>query len=137
MIMKKIIGLIILSVFFLSGGSQTLNADNEITCRLSFEHPAASGGSEQDEIPKIIDPDKGRRTSAWYFLCNISCETGVDIQGIDDFVVLSYEMADESGVTLGIFTDEAEFVQTLYSVSGNWRISIHAEEYTLTGYVSL
>ena len=48
--------------------------------------------------------------------------SGVNISGIEISDIISFEIYDQSGTCLGIYSDEMDFVNALFSLSGEFEI---------------
>lgn len=70
--------------------------------------------------------------------CTISEAGGVQICGVQADEMLSFEVNEyASGVCVGTFFEEEEFVCSLFTLSGDYSISIETADCIYIGYVSL
>lgn len=70
----------------------------------------------------------------------ISCiidETGVTFLMDCEPEIINYDIYDAEGVLIVSFGDEEAFIQTLFSLSGDYTVAFSTAEYVYTGYVSI
>lgn len=92
--------------------------------------PKKSTGHTKD------DYKKGTRTPPRPIYCVIDSEEGVQTE-ISPEEILSYELWDQTEeFCIASFTDEASFLQYLFSYPGEFQIIIETDEYTYVGYLS-
>ncbi|MDE5976491.1 MAG: hypothetical protein K2G69_08075 [Muribaculaceae bacterium] len=96
---------------------------------------ADSEEEERDEIP-INPPAKGRIPSQPHH-CHIGQTGGIVIGGVDSSEILSFEIRDTYGNTVAILADEASFIETLFSLSGEYRLIFRLPGRTLAGWINI
>lgn len=69
-------------------------------------------------------------------LCSLSIEDGVTFCDGSNPDIISYEIQDADGKPVAVFSDGADFVQTLFSLTGQFKVRFHSDEYVYYGYVS-
>ena len=94
---------------------------------------------DEDSDVWIEIPARGNRMPARRVMCEISCENGITISqsGISESIV-SYEVYDTSGCCVAIFSDEAGFVDFLFSgISGEYILRFKTDNLAYIGVVCL
>ncbi|MDE5806712.1 MAG: hypothetical protein K2H76_01230 [Muribaculaceae bacterium] len=125
--MKRLLNLIILMISCISSFAYG-DFSYEIQCNLYVVRPHISENPEEDPIP--------RHTPSAPVLCTISSDRGIEfLNGITPDI-LYYELADEDGMLM-TFSEESEFVQTLFSSSGEVKIVIATPQWDYVGYIEL
>lgn len=94
--------------------------------------PVYKTGQSYDEHEKDKDPDTKRQPRR-INQCVISHYSGVDITGCDEPIV-SYEVWDVEGdVCLGAYSDESDFIDSFFSMTGELQVRFQTETYTYVG----
>ena len=88
---------------------------------------------DEDEIP--LTPPSRHRIPAKGIYCNISSVDGITIPGMDVSEIVSFEIRDAYGNTVAILTDEASFIETLFYLSGEYRLIFRLPGRTLAGWI--
>lgn len=114
--------------------SMALAWDNGLSVQVKILSSPTTSYSEQN-------PNEGNenyhRMPTRPVLCNISVEDGVtfcDGSGPD---IISYEIKDADNNPVAVTSDEADFVQTLFSLSGDFVVLFCTDEYVYYGHVNL
>lgn len=90
---------------------------------------------KQSQHTQDID-DEGRRTPPIPLCCIISFSTGLSIVGVGEDI-LNFEIWDpETEACVASFSEESEFIDYLFSQSGDFQIKIETENYNISGYIS-
>ena len=64
------------------------------------------------------DPDpKGRRMPGHVMYCSISIENGVEVPGVAKEEIDSFEVYDDAGFCLAVFSDESDFIEFFFENS--------------------
>lgn len=93
-------------------------------------------GSKSDRDNKL-NRNEGHRTPGRAIQCSISCIEGVSIED-HDVEVYSYEIWDTDGETCQFATsDEPDFVNTLFTMEGEYQVQFNSNDYIYVGYVEL
>lgn len=87
--------------------------------------------------PNFLDPGRGQRIPAAPVLCTISKTDGVQIAGIDNSEIESFEIRDGYGNTVAILSEEASFVETLFSLKGEYRVIFRLSDRSLAGWIEI
>lgn len=88
--------------------------------------------------PEYPEKDEyGQRKPVRHITCTIDSASGIEFIGqvTPDFIL--YEIYDINNVCTGAYGDEAEFIGALFSLTGEYRISLSTAEASYTGYVML
>lgn len=94
---------------------------------------------DSNEEPDIVHPPRRHRMPGLLLLCEISRENGITISqsGISENIV-SYEVYDSYGCCVAIFSDEAEFIDFLFSgISGEYILRFKTDNRAYSGMVCL
>ena len=67
-------------------------------------------------------------------LCSISVDDGVSFDDGSNPDIVSYEIKDADNNPIAITGDEADFIQTLFSLTGEYMIQFRTDQYV---YLSL
>lgn len=70
-------------------------------------------------------------------LCNISVEDGVTFCDGSDPDIISYEIKDADNNPVAVTSDEADFIQTLFSLTGEYVIQFRTDEYVYYGGICI
>lgn len=87
------------------------------------------GNSEEEE--------EGRRKQSKPLTCSIDSTFGVTFAGEEQPIIYSYEIYDVNDFCFGIFYDEMEFVNYLFTLSGEYKIVLTSDDYDFIGWVEL
>ena len=83
-----------------------------------------------------IDPE-GHRLPSRPIECTISQDSGVTIYDCQDEIV-SYEIWDAEGnACLSLCSDESDFLNYLFTLTGDFQIRFNSSNYTYIGYLSV
>ena len=93
--------------------------------------------TDDEEEEHVKDPGRRHRLPSQHVLCVISMETGISIPGMDSSEIVGYEIRDASGNTVAILADEASFIETLFSLSGEYRLIFRLPGRTLAGWINI
>ncbi|MDE5976798.1 MAG: hypothetical protein K2G69_09635, partial [Muribaculaceae bacterium] len=85
-----------------------------------------------------VEPDPSRKkTPSAPVMVNVSAKDGLSIPGVDSSEILSFEIRDAYGNTVAILTDEDSFIETLFSLSGEYRLIFRLPGRTLAGWICI
>lgn len=70
-------------------------------------------------------------------LCSISVEDGVSFDDGSNTEIISYEIKDTDNNPVAVTGDEADFIQTLFSLTGEYVIQFRTDEYVHYGGVCI
>lgn len=90
-----------------------------------------------DEIHYNPNLQSGRHRSNQRPLYGTISPDGVSIPGVETSDILYFEIYTPEGFCMGAFADEAEFIQTLFSLSGEYEIRLVTEEAVFVGVVEI
>ena len=93
--------------------------------------------ADEDLSDLIIINPKGSRIPAAPISCRISMTEGVQISGIDTSLIEVFEIQDVNGIPLAILADEESFIETIFSLQGEYRIIFRLNDRTLSGWVEI
>lgn len=95
------------------------------------------------KLKKRTNPDKqiedspiGHRLPAVPVWCTI-CPSGINIPALEQNDISGYEIYTEEGNLLSSFSDEPDFISTLFSLTGSYIIRFTTEDYELVGYIEM
>lgn len=71
------------------------------------------------------------------FQCTISRNEGVKISSITAEEIERYEIYDTSGACLGIFSDQDQFISSLFSRSGVFEVRFYTNDYLFIGKIEI
>ncbi len=79
--------------------------------------------------------DEGHRIPGRHIACSLDRENGVRFFGHEtpDFIMIY----DNNNTCVGAYGDEPEFIDALFSLTGEYRISLSTAEVSYTGYILL
>ena len=104
----------------------SMNAGNNTTYTVSMR--------KQSRHNKGLDKE-GLRTPPMSIYCVISQTDGVNIVGLIEEIT-SYEIWDTaSEINFASFSEEAEFLDFLFSLTGEYKIKFETENYYIIGYI--
>lgn len=108
--------------------------DNGHSVQLKMYSSPSVSYSEQnpDENKNILD-----RMPTRPILCSISIEDGVSFNDGSNPDIISYEIKDADDNTVAVTGDEADFIQTLFSLTGEYVIQFRTDEYVYYGGVCI
>ena len=81
--------------------------------------------------------DEGHRIPGRHIACSLDRENGVRFFGQETPDFILYEIYDSNNICTGIYGDESEFIDALFSLTGEYLISLSTAEASYTGYVTL
>ena len=94
------------------------------------------------KVPSTLEPQKndlpeyGKRIPSRPIECTISQDSGVTIYDCPDEIV-SYEIWDADGNScLTLCSEESDFLNDLFSLTGDFQIRFNSSDYTYVGYLS-
>lgn len=85
--------------------------------------------------PPPVEPVKENRKPAKRIIATLSVANGIEISGVDVSDIYSFEIYDENGGCLGIFSDLEDFVQVIFLYNESLKIRLLTAEYALVGYL--
>lgn len=105
---------------------------------------AAQTGTVLDKTDKSEDEPRtepeqgGNRKPAAPIYCSIDSSSGITISRHSTDEILSYGIFDGySEDCIGVFFSEAAFIETLFSLEGEFRVVFTYADYTLSGLVDI
>lgn len=125
-------------LFLIGIGAAWMTAEataNSISGRSLTLHFIKVKVGEEPETNPNIDPH-GKRTNRCPLTGTIS-PSGIYIPGVDNNDIISFEIYTSNGICMGIYGDEMDFIETLFSLSGEYEICIVTENITFVGYLSI
>lgn len=92
-----------------------------------------------DESEKIPDENTGvyHRIPTRPILCSISVEDGMSFDDGPNPDIVSYEIKDADNNPVAVTGDEADFIQTLFSLTGEYVIQFRTDQYVYCGSISI
>ena len=90
-----------------------------------------------EEEPYVPDLSSGRHRSNRRPLSGEITSSGVSIPGVEISDIISFEIYDPSGICLGIYSDEMDFVNALFSLNGEYEIVFVTENTTFAGIIEI
>ncbi|MBD5308807.1 MAG: hypothetical protein HDS10_00025 [Bacteroides sp.] len=69
---------------------------------------------------------------AVHVFCTISKTHGVQIAGVDNSEIENFKIWD---ITVAVLSDEASFIETLFSLKGEYRIVFRLSNRSLAGWI--
>lgn len=86
--------------------------------------------------PKHPEEEKpGQRQPGIGILCTIDPDSGICFIGKETPDFTMYEIYDSNNICVGAYGDEAAFIDALFSLTGEYRISLSTAEVSYIGYV--
>ena len=131
--MAKTIFKLVLMLTFLLSGMGMANADDPDCIDISLY--CVKTDSDSGDIIEI-DP-KGPRCPAAPLFCSISKVGGIQISGIENADIVSFEILDAYGNTVAELADEASFIDTLFSLKGDFRIVFRFSDHIMVGWINI
>ncbi len=83
------------------------------------------------------DKDVRHRMPTRPILCSISIEDGVSFDDGTNPDIISYEIKDADNNPIAVTGDEADFIQTLFSLTGEYVIQFRTDQYVYYGSISI
>lgn len=111
-----------------------VKAESKLTIYTLNTHLQFKGGPNRDHLENCKD---GYRSPSRPITINISRTDGVQIPHVDKNEILSYSIYDEEETCLATFTNEADFVDFVFSTTGEVEIRIELADYYLCGWLQL
>lgn len=92
-----------------------------------------------DESEKNSNENTGvyHRMPSRHILCSISIEDGVSFNDSSNPDIVSYEIKDADNNPVAVTGDEADFIQTLFSLTGEYVIQFRTDQYVYYGSISI
>lgn len=92
-----------------------------------------------DESEKIPDENTGvyHRMPTRPILCSISVDDGVSFDDGSNPDIISYEIKDADNNPVAVTGDEADFIQTLVSLTGEYVIQFRTDQYVYCGSICI
>lgn len=87
--------------------------------------------------PENPDPGRGQRMPSLPLFCTISKVGGIQISGVDNTEIVSFEILDAYGNTVAVLADEASFIDTLFSLKGDFRIVFRFSDHIMVGWINI
>lgn len=92
--------------------------------------------AEETDPFHVNDTPRGPRIPSRPIECTISQDAGVTIYDCPDEII-SYEIRDvEGNACLSLSSDESDFLNDLFSLTGDFQIRFNSSDYTYIGYLS-
>ena len=136
--MKQKFFIILLAFLFVAGSFECASADDNMefeTYLLDITTTGPDDSAEEQETP-IFPTHKGRCPAAPLF-CTISRVDGIQISGVDNADIVSFEILDVYGNTVAVLADEASFIDTLFSLKGEFRIVFRLSDHIMLGWINI
>ncbi|MDE6793074.1 MAG: hypothetical protein K2J48_08340 [Muribaculaceae bacterium] len=134
--MKQKILIILLTFLFVAGSFECASADDNMELETYLVDNAATGQDDSDEEPTTpLIPNKERCPAAPLF-CSISKVGGIQISGIDSAEIVCFEILDAYGHTVALLQDEPSFIETIFSLNGEYRIVFRLQNKILSGWIN-
>lgn len=83
------------------------------------------------------DPGNYHRMPTRPILCSISVEDGVSFDDGSNPDIISYEIKDADNNPVAVTGDEADFIQTLFSLTGEYVIQFRTDQYVYCGSICI
>lgn len=131
--MKRASYKIFLLLVLLIIGSRGISADNTESVSISLYTEETD--SESGDLLEL-DP-KGPRIPAAPLFCTITKTEGVQITGVDNSEIEGFEIRDIYGNTIAVLSDESSFVDTLFTLKGEYRILFRLSNRSLAGWIQI
>ncbi len=81
--------------------------------------------------------EEGNRKPSRPLACTIDPDSGISFIGQETPDFIMYEIYDSGNICVGAYGDEAAFIDALFSLTGEYRISLSTVYVTYSGYVVL
>ncbi|MDE5791506.1 MAG: hypothetical protein K2H96_09810 [Muribaculaceae bacterium] len=125
-------------LFLIGIGMAWLTADaatNSISGTSLTLHFIKVKAGEEPETNPNIDPH-GKRTNRCPLTGTIS-PSGIYIPGVDNNDIISFEIYTSNGICIGIYSEEIDFIKTLFSLSGEYEIRIVTDYAVFAGIIEI
>ncbi|MDE6008921.1 MAG: hypothetical protein K2G90_06900 [Muribaculaceae bacterium] len=86
---------------------------------------------------KNPDPERGQRMPSLLLFCSISKVGGIQISGIENAEIVSFEILDAYGNTVALLQDEPSFIETIFSLNGEYRVVFRLHNCILFGWINI
>lgn len=93
--------------------------------------------TNQEEHERVEQGNGGRREAPIPILCYIDENTGISFSSDLNLECITFEIQDKSGNIVGIFVDEFDFIEVLFSLQGEYKLVFTTPDYYLTGWITL
>lgn len=93
--------------------------------------------SQPDSDPDPAEGNRRHRKVGKSFLCSIDEENGISFSADINIEEITFEIQDKSGNIVGIFVDEFDFIEVLFSLQGEYKLVFTTSDYYLTGWITL
>ena len=136
--MKQKFFIILLAFLFVAGSFECASADDNMefeTYLLDITTTGPDDSAEEQETP-IFPTHKGRCPAAPLF-CSISRVGGIQISGVDNAEIMSFEILDAYGNTVALLQDEPSFIETIFSLNGEYCVVFRLQNKILSGWVKI
>ena len=136
--MKQKFFIILLAFLFVVGSFECASADDNMEFETYLVDITTTGPDDSDEEPELppYTPKKEKCPAAPLF-CTISRVDGIQISGVDNADIVSFEILDAYGNTVAVLADEASFIDTLFSLKGDFRIVFRFSDRSLAGWIEI
>lgn len=98
-----------------------------------FSSPMASYSEQNPDE----DPENYHRMPTRPILCSISVDDGVSFADGSNPDIISYEIKDADNNPVAVTGDEADFIQTLFSLTGEYVIQFRTDQYVYCGSICI
>ena len=95
--------------------------------------PVNTGGDPEH----MEEETPGQRKPGIGIACSIDPISGIEFLGHETPDFIMYEIYDSNNTCVGAYGDEPEFIDALFSLTGEYRISLSTAEVSYTGYILL
>ena len=131
--MKDFLRALIASIIFLGAStSMTAVSSTQIMISLRPTVTVPGYGNDYDE-----EGETGERRPGKKLECTIDSQNGVRFLSGETPDFILYEIYDCDNVCVGAYGDEPEFIDALFSLTGEYRISLDTAEVSYIGYIIL
>ncbi len=87
-------------------------------------------------MAEIEEEPQGHRVPSRSFSCTVSREE-IIIEGVEKEEILSYEVYDKTGVCVGLFSNEQDFISFIFSVNGFYTVCFLTKDCCFAGSAEL
>lgn len=123
---------LLVAFLILCSYSMVLAWDNGLSVQVSL----LSYSTTSEYEPKPDDDKKNHhRMPTRPILCSISVENGVSFDDGSNPDIISYEIKDADNNPIAVTGDEADFIQTLFSLTGEYVIQFRTDECVYYGSI--
>lgn len=131
--MRNVLSFLLLVLLYSVALASEYSIEDEQYIKLNLlAVPDASGKDREPDD----DLNNKRRLPSSFVSCIID-ENGVSIQMDTTPEIISYEIYDADGMLICSVGDEETFIQTLFSMSGNYTVVFRTQEYAYIGSIEL